>query len=179
MTDPTTNPPNETPRTSAINALVDANDRSAAAMMGLVSQVQRDAELRERKVDLLERSHRDMKRLLLLVAAGLVVILSLGLTNAVNLYNARRNAAITAGIARNAASTNALLYDCLNSQGECGKRNAAEQKRLLAEISRYELVLAHCDRITPANTDPNGDRLTECVDRVFGPNGVTLKGVNE
>jgi hypothetical protein len=166
-------------RRGALNELVAANDRSAAAMMGLVDEVRRDADLRDRKVDLLERSHRDMRRLLVLVAAGLVVILTLGITNAVNLLNARRNAAATAAIAKDTRETNKLLFDCLNSQGECGRRNAQANKQRLDEIKRYNLVLVHCSRsiVRESSQDYEGDKLVACI-TTFYKDGPTLKGSN-
>lgn len=165
-------PPSDSQR-STVGDLVAANERSASAVMGLVSEVRRDADLRDRKIDLLERSHQDMKRLMILVAAGLLIILILGVTNMVNLSNARRNAAVTADIAKDARSTNGLLYDCLNSQGECGRRNTEANKKVLDEIKRYELVLKHCDRIT-ALPDPDGDKLLACV-RHYYRDGPTLR----
>ena len=106
----------------------------------------------------------------------LAVVLVMGVINAVNMANARRNAAITANIAKDAQGTYALLLDCLDSQsGACGKRNAVKQKAILDEIKKYELTVIYCARTNPVTEDRSGDKFIACVDRLY-PTGPELNG---
>lgn len=156
-----------------VENLVNANAASNETMVRLVARVQDDAHLREKKVDLLEEGQTQMRRLLYMVAAVLVLMVGVGVINAVNIYDARKNAAVTAQTARDASSTYALLYDCLNQQGECGRKNAIAQKKLLDEVKLYELTVIFCVRTNPLVEDATGDKYLACVDRLY-PGGPQL-----
>lgn len=150
-----------------VEELARANAESNATMMSLVAKVQQDAAMRERKVDLLEKGLQQTHRLLIMVGIALVLMVILGIVNAVNITEARKQAAVTAGIAKNAQGTYALLLDCINSRGECGKQNAEQNKRVLDEIKRYELTGFYCARTNPLSEDPNGDKFLACMDRLY------------
>lgn len=159
--------------TNAVEHLVAANEESNATMRRLVERVREDADMREKKIDLLELGLVRTKRLIIMVGAVLIIMVSIGVTNAINLNDARRNAAATAAAARDAKATYAILYDCLNQQGECGRQNAAESKRLLDEVKLYELTVLYCVRINPQIADPQGDDFLDCVKRLY-PTGPEL-----
>jgi hypothetical protein len=158
---------------SQVDDLVRANAKSNATMMRLVEKVREDAQMRGRKVELLDQSMRQTRRLLIMVAATLVLLMGLGVVNAVNLNDARHNAAVTAATAKNADSTYTLLLDCLNARGECGKLNAQSQKRLLDEVKLYELTVLYCVRINPLVADPRGAQFIKCVNELY-PGGPQL-----
>jgi hypothetical protein len=164
--------PRRDPR-HAVEDLARANAESNHTLMRLVQKVSDDATMRERKVDLLERSMRQGHRLLILLTVVLIALLMVGAVNAANIASARRNAEVTAQSARDSANTYALLLDCLNSRGECGKRNAQQTKSYLDEVKVYELVLASCDRAHPVTDDADSKQFIDCVKRHF-PNGPVL-----
>jgi hypothetical protein len=157
-----------------VEDLVAANVASNATMLKLVEKVREDSYMREKKIDLLEEGLKQTHRLLAMVGAVLVLMLALGVINAVNIYDARRNAAVTAKTAQDANGTYALLLDCLNSRGECGKLNAENAKKTLDEVKLYELTVLYCVRINPALADPKGDQFIDCVTRLY-PGGPILK----
>lgn len=157
-----------------VESLVAANAASNATMLRLVEGVREDAHLREKKVDLLERGLQQTHRLLLMVGVTIILMIGLGVANALNINAARHNAAVTAATAKDANGTYALLLDCLNSRGECGKLNAENGKKTLDEVKLYELTVLYCVRINPAADDPKGDLFIDCVSRLY-PGGPVLK----
>lgn len=158
-----------------IERLVAANAESTETMRALVEKVREDAHLRERKVDLLEAGLHQTRRLLLLVGAVLVLVLGIGVINAVNIGQGRRNAEATARVARDAEATYALLYGCLDASGPCGRANAARTKEALDKIKQYELVVIYCARTNPQPIDDDGKKFIACIDRLF-PGGPKLPG---
>lgn len=157
----------------ALDELVHANADSNETMIRLVEQVRKDAEARNKKVDLLELGQRQTAKLLIMVAIVLLLVFGVGVINAVNISQARRNAAVTAGIAKDASATNTTLLDCLNARGECGKLNAEQQRKVLNEVKKYELTGFYCARTNPQPTDEQGAALLACMNRLY-PGGPTL-----
>jgi hypothetical protein len=154
-------------RAHAVEELARANVESNQTMMRLVERVKQDADMRERKIDLLERSIRQGHRLATLLAFILLFMLGLGVTNAINLNNARDNAEVTADAAKNASDTYALLLDCLNQRGQCGKQNAEANKKIIDDVKLYQLVVMYCARTNSREVDPTGDKLVGCVERMY------------
>lgn len=167
----TTSPPTAAEQ---VEHLAQMNARSNETMMNLVEKVRQDAYMREKKVDLLDEGLRQTRRLIAMVGLVLVVMVGIGVINAVNIGQARRNAAVTAKTASDAGHTYALLLDCLNGSGECGKLNAENQKKLLDEVKLYELTVLYCVRINPQVDDPDGDDFIACVERLY-PGGPKLQ----
>lgn len=159
----------------AVERLVRANVASNDTMRTLVEKVRQDAHARERKIDLLEEGLRKTRHLFWLVAIAVALMIGIGIINATMIQQARRNAAITAAVARDSQATYALLLDCLNTQGECGKRNATQTKALLDEIKRYELTVIYCARTNPQPLDADGSKFVACIDRLY-PGGPALNG---
>lgn len=156
-----------------VENLVQANTESNETMVRLVERVRDDAHLREKKIELLEDGQRQMRRLFAMLAVVLLLLVGIGIINAINISDARKNAAVTAQTARDASSTYALLYDCINQQSECGKRNAENLKLTLDEIKRYELTVIYCARTNPVTVDPDGKKFLVCVDKLY-PGGPKL-----
>lgn len=157
----------------AVERLVRANVESNDTMRDLVERVRHDSHMRERKIDLLEDGLRQTRQLLLMVGTAIVILVIVGLINATMIFQARRNAAVTAGVARDAQATYSLLLDCLNVTGECGKRNVAQTKAALDEIKKYELVVMYCARTNPQPVDQDGSKFVLCVDGMY-PGGPEL-----
>ena len=156
-----------------VDNLVRANAESNSTMMRLVEGVRKDSYMREKKIDLLETGLKQIHRLMLMVGVVLAVLVALAVINATNINDARRNAAVTADTAKDAHDTYALLHDCLNAKGECGKQNAAAQTKLLDEIKLYDLVTLYCARINPQLADPQGAGFLACVKDLY-PTGPAL-----
>lgn len=156
-----------------VEELIAANVASNATMVHLVEEVQRDADLRGRKVELLQEEARQTRKQIFIASIGIVLMLVIGVANAINLNDARHNAAVTAATARDANGTYTLLLDCLNPDGVCGKRSAAQSARTLDEIKKYELIVLYCVRINPALADPKGEAFIDCVNRLY-PGGPQL-----
>ena len=121
-----------------LEKLANANSESNATMLSLLTGVQADSATHSRKVELLEAGQKRTRQLLVMVAVALALMTIIGIANAINIYEARRNAAIAARTAENAAGTYNLLLDCLNPEGECGKRNAKQSRAFLDEIALTE-----------------------------------------
>lgn len=165
---------NDLPYADSVDDLVRANTESNATMLALVASVQAEAEANSHKVDLLENGQRQTRRLLVMVSVLLIVMVLLGIANAINISSTRHNAAVTADAARDANGTYALLLGCLNPDGDCAKRGAAQNRATLDEVKLYELTVLYCARINPAIADPQGADFLECAKRLY-PTGPTLK----
>lgn len=161
---------------AVLEELILANVNSNATMVDLVERVRQDAVMQGTKVDLLEKGQRQTRRLLVMVSVALLLMVIIGVINAVNIGQTRRNAEITAKTAKDAGDTYALLLDCLNSRGECGKRNAEASKATLDEVKKYELTVLYCVRINPQVEDAAGRKFLDCVNRLY-PGGPQLNSL--
>lgn len=158
----------------ALNHLSQTNVESNATMVGLAGEVKRDADARERKVELLEAAQRQTRHLLALVGIILVLMVAVGVINASNIYRTRQNAAVTRGIAEDTRSTYTLLLDCLDTtNGTCGKQNTTRTAALLDDLKRYELVAIYCARLNPRVDDPTDAGFFTCIQQHY-PNGPTV-----
>lgn len=153
---------------AAIEDLVAANNKSNATMLALVENVRQETVARDRKIDVLERNHRQVNFLIAAVCMAIVVLLALGITNAINLASARRQQEQTKEI-------NSTLLDCVRATGECGQLNSARQAAILQSVKQYELTGFYCIRINPATADPKGQAFLDCMERLY-PGGPTLSG---
>lgn len=159
---------------AALAELSRSTTESTSTMEGLVEQVRRDADARELKIQVLERNLSRMQRLQNLVLVGLAGLLILGVFSAISLNQARRNALVTANIARDSQGTYGLLADCLDQvHGTCGKRTAAQTAAVLAQIKQYELTVIFCARSHPSVDDRDGAKFTTCVNTLY-PGGPQL-----
>jgi len=164
------------PRAAAaaqVEALAQANAQSNKTLRSLVEKVRDDAYMREKKVDLLEVGLKQTTRVMWLVAVVLALIFSMAIVNFNNVSAARRNAEVTANVARNAQATNELLYGCLRPDTECSRSNQDAQRKILDEIKKYELTALYCLRINPGAEDPRGDEFIACINRLY-PGGPQL-----
>jgi len=161
------------PGADPMERLVQANAESNETMHSLIERVRDDAKMRERKIDLLEDGLHRTRQVLGLVALALLVLLIVGGINAVNINNGRKNLDATGAVAKQAAATYALLYGCIDSTGECGKRNAENTKEALDKIKQYELVVIYCARSNPRDRDEDGAKFLACIVKLY-PGGPTL-----
>lgn len=111
---------------------------------------------------------RWIQRVLYVLVPCVVLLVVLAISNFVLL--ARIN-----GIAGDVRSTNTTLLDCINSTGECGRRNASNQGKVLDEVKRYELTVIYCARTNPQPVDPDGSAFVACINRLY-PGGPVLRG---
>lgn len=162
----------------AVEELVAETAQSRQAMHDLVASVNAEKEARDRKVAALERSYEQGRTLSWIGLAAVVFMVLLGVVNALNLNNARRNAKATADIARATAQTNATLADCLNVRGECGKLSAQNQRQAVDNIKLYDLTVIYCARTNPQPTDPKGDKFIQCITKLY-PTGPVLDRKDE
>lgn len=153
---------------AAIDELIEANSSSNATMLALVESVRRETEARDRKVDMLEKNHQQMNWVIVGVGVLVVIMLGLGITNAINL-------AATKDQQNQTRQINTLLLDCVNSTGACGQANAVQQAKILDTVKQYELTGFYCARTNPANVDPDGEDFLKCMNRLY-PGGPTLSG---
>lgn len=159
----------------ALEELIRANAESNATMAALVERVQEETKARDRKLEQLAKNNREMHRLGWLIVVSMALLLVMAAINAFNIGQARKNAGVTAKIARDTRSTNQTLLDCLNAAGQCGKQNAQQQKTILDEIKKYELTVIYCARTNPQQVDATGGKFIACVDRLY-PGGPDLNG---
>lgn len=159
----------------AVEELVAANHQSNQTMLDLMDHVRRETEARDRKVDVLEENNRQTRLLLFMVGGAVVVLILLAIFNAIGITSARRNAERTTAIAANVDKTNQTLLDCINSRGQCGQVNAANQLELLDEVKKYNLVGFYCIRTNTAVKDPKAIAFQACMQRLY-PGGPTLSG---
>lgn len=139
--------------------LAEANAASNATMLNLVEEVRRETAARDRKVDALDRSLKQMRWLTVLLGVAIAMLLTLGVINAVNLNSNR--------------DTNRVVLDCVNGVGTCGQVNRANQDRLLDEVKRYNLIGFFCIRNNPASEDPKAEKFVQCMNRLY-PGGPQL-----
>lgn len=180
MTEPL-NVPDDEDRASRLHSalvveeLVAANNQSNNTMINLVETVRQETAARDRKVDALERSSHQMRILMVIGIIALVGLLVLATFNAINITQTRAAAHKQASIALNVQHTNDLLLDCLNSTGQCGQVNQANQAKILDEVKKYELTVIYCARTNPQPIDANGDKFIACVAKLY-PGGPQLNG---
>lgn len=148
----------------AIEELVRSNDESNRTMVSLVERVREETEARDRKVDALEKGHRQVRWVIVLAVILVLFLLTLGVINAINLTNTR--------------ATNQTLLDCVNATGACGQVNAESQTRILDTVKKYELTVLYCARTNPQPIDPKGDKFLACVDALY-PGGPQLNRRNQ
>jgi hypothetical protein len=139
--------------------LISANADSSRVMIDLVETVRQETAARDRKVDALEKSQRQMHLVFLLGCALVVILLVLGVFNAFNL-NANRD-------------TNRTVLDCVNGTGNCGRQNTLNQKVVLDEVKKYNLIGFYCIRNNPAGEDPRGEKFLVCMKELY-PGGPSL-----
>lgn len=152
----------------AIEDLVAANRESNRTMVALVEHVQRETAARDKKIAVIEHGNRMTRMLTYLLASAMIVVLALAVVNAYNLAATRKQA-------DQLTQLNTFLLDCVNSTGECGRRNAEAQRQLLDKVKQYELTGFYCARNNPAIRDPEGDAFLACMKRLY-PGGPTLEG---
>ncbi len=160
-------------RDSAVEELIRANVESNATMVDLVERVRVESEVSSRKVEVLEENQRQARKLLLMVAALLALMVLVGVVNAVNIGIARENAEVTARTAKDAGGTYKLLFGCLNPEGDCAKQSAQKSRAVLDEVKQYELTILYCVRLNPQAEDPKGLKFLACVERLY-PGGPKL-----
>lgn len=152
----------------AIEGLAAANMSSNATMLALVHEVRAETEARDKKIDLLERNHRQMQWLVVAVCCATVLMLTLGVVNAVNLASTRSQQDQVKDI-------NHTLLDCVNSTGSCGQINASNQQKIVDEVKKYELIGFYCIRNNSAASDPRGENFLKCMNKLY-PGGPQLEG---
>lgn len=152
---------------AAIEDLVTANFESNKTMVALVKQVREETAARDRKIDVMERSQRQMKLLVYMVSAVTVLLLGLAVVNAVNIAAAKDQQ-------NSIRQINATLLDCVNSTGECGRINAQNQIEVLDRVKEYNLVGFYCIRTNPGTVDPKAEAFLKCMERVY-PGGPKLE----
>lgn len=157
-----------------VERLIAANAESNSTMRSLVEKVRQDASMREKKIELLENESRQIRRLLVMVGVAIALLLVVGSFNAYNTAQTRRQAAQSAQVAKDVASTNTLLLGCFDVRSECSKLNAEKQKQILDEIKLYELTALYCLRTNNAQQDPEGKEFLACLKRLY-PTGPILK----
>lgn len=159
---------------AAIAELSRSTTESTSTMEHLVEQVRRDANAREKKIQVLEVTLDRTRRLQQFMGAGLVLLLALAVFNASTLSAVRANALVSADIAKDSQGTYRLLLDCLDQvHGACGKQTAVQTAKLLEQIKQYELTVIFCARTHPAVEDPDGVKFRVCVNQLF-PGGPQL-----
>lgn len=152
----------------AMEELVAANHESNATMLALVEHVRKETAARDRKIEVLEKTHRQTRYLVIAVCGAVLVMLGLGIVNAINLAATKDQQDQTRRI-------NAFLLDCVNSTGECGRANAVKQAEILQSVKQYELTGFYCIRTNPGTEDPKGENFLKCMERLY-PGGPTLNG---
>lgn len=157
----------------AVEELIAANNQSNKTMMNLVERVQDETAARDRKVEALERSHRQVRWVIVLAVILALFLIALGIINAVNLNSTRRSQSQVAQIAANADQTNRTLLDCINARGACGQANAAAQRQVLNQVKLYDLTVIYCARTNPISVDADGTKFVACVKSLY-PDGPTL-----
>jgi hypothetical protein len=157
----------------AVEDLVAANNESNKTMLSLVHRVREETAARDRKVDALEKAHRQMRWVIMLSVVLIVFLLTLGVINAFNLNSTRKSQRQVQAIAASTDQTNRTLLDCVNSTGVCGQVNAANQAKILDTVKLYELTVLYCARTNPQPVDPSGDKFIACVAKLY-PGGPTL-----
>lgn len=177
MTDPESGeePSSRLQNALAIEELVAANEASNRTMVDLVRNVQAETEARDRKVDALAKSQHMQRILSGLGVVCISLVLVLAIINAFELASTRRAAHKQAMIAEQVQKTNDTLLDCLNTTGQCGQINSANQAKILDEVKKYELTGFYCIRNNPAIKDPNGEKFLKCVNELY-PGGPQLNG---
>jgi hypothetical protein len=163
------------PRAVEVEQLVQANAASNATLRNLVEKVQLDAGNRERKIELLETESKQIRKLLALVGLAVVLLLGLAVVNLIGISQARESAATSAAAARDAQSTNNLLYGCFEPNSQCAQQNKKTQTQILDEIKVYTLSAIYCSRENPSAQDATNNAFLSCLKRIY-PNGPTLKG---
>jgi hypothetical protein len=151
----------------AIEELVRANANSNDTMIRLVQSVRDETKARDRKVDALEQSQKQMRVLTVVGIVAIFFLIAMAIFNATNVM-ATRDAS------HKVEQTNDLLLDCLNQQGDCGKWNARQQMYLLDEVKKYELTGFYCIRNNPADKDPKADAFLDCMNNLY-PGGPQLQ----
>lgn len=148
------------------DSLVEANNESNRTMLALVNTVRAETAARDRKVDALDRNIRQMRLVIVMVAATIVVLLTIGVFNAINLNQTRESQ-------HQVEALNQTVLDCVNGTGDCGRINAQNQDRVLNEVKKYNLIGFYCIRNNPATDDPQGADFLQCMARLY-PGGPTL-----
>lgn len=133
---------------AAMEDLVNANSESNRTMLALVEQVRRETEARDRKIDVMERSQRQMRVLVYLVGVATVILLAVAVVNAFNIAQAR-------------------------DQQRQVRAIASQQPEIVERVKEYNLVGFYCIRTNPASEDPQGEAFLKCMQRLY-PNGPTL-----
>lgn len=157
----------------AVEELIAANSESNRTMATLVEKVREETAARDRKVDALEKGHRQARIVIVLVAVLVVFLIAIGVINAINLGSARKSQKQTADIAASVDRTNQTLLDCVNSTGACGQVNQANQARILDTVKLYELTVLYCARTNPRDVDSKGTKFLKCVNDLY-PGGPQL-----
>lgn len=177
MTHPIPDPEGPTPSALhsalAVEDLIAANNASNRTMLELVGTVRQETAARDRKVDALEKSHKQVQWVIGLAVVLIIFLITLGTVNAINLNTTRKSQQQVKAIAASTDETNKTLLDCLNSTGRCGQLNAENQAKILDTVKLYELTVIYCARTNPANIDPKGDKFVQCVAKLY-PGGPTL-----
>lgn len=169
MTDPELSDEERADRNaSAVEELVAANHESNRTMADLVDHVRKETQARDRKIDVLEKNNKQTRMLTYMLGGTMLVLLMLAVFNAFNIAAANRQQDQIRAI-------NATLLDCVNSTGECGRVNTANQARILDQVKQYELTGFYCIRNNPAQADPEGEQFLKCMQRLY-PGGPTLNG---
>jgi hypothetical protein len=151
----------------AVEHLVAANEESNRTMTALVEGVRRETAARDRKVEALDKNLGQLRWVTVLVGAAILILLTIGVINAVNLSSARKSAKQTKDIATQAAAINQTLLDCVNSTGQCGQVNQANQAKILDTVKLYELTVLYCARTNPRDVDKSGDLFIACVNTLY------------
>lgn len=162
----------------AVEELIAANHESNRTMATLVKSVRDETAARDRKVEALEKSHRQVRWVIALVGVLIVVLMTIGVFNAINLYKSRQAQSNTRDIAAGVAANNRTLLDCVNMTGSCGQLNQQNQVRILDTVKKYELTVIYCARTHPSAQDPKGDAFLACVKKLY-PGGPQLDRKNE
>jgi hypothetical protein len=151
----------------AVEHLVAANEESNRTMRALVEGVKHETEARDRKVEALDKNYRQLRWVIVLVGFSTMVLMVIGVINAINLNSARKSNQQAKNIAAGVAATNQTLLDCVNSTGTCGQVNAANQAKILDTVKLYELTVLYCARTNPRDVDATGDKFLKCVNDLY------------
>ena len=151
---------------AASEDLVAANNESNKTMLALVEHVRQETVARDRKIAVMERSQRQVRKLVYLICAATAILLVIAGINAYNIAASKDQQ-------RQIRNINATLLDCVNQTGECGQINAQTQGQVLDEVKRYNLAGFYCIRNNPAASDPKAEKFLKCMERIY-PGGPTL-----
>lgn len=157
-----------------LEELVAANQRSTDTMLSLIDTVRQETAARDRKIFAMEKQQKQLRLAIALVCVGISILVLVGIINATNIYNTRKQQDQLAAVAVEVDQANRVLLDCINATGECGRVNAQHQKELLDEVKKYELVGFYCIRLNPATADPKAEAFLKCMERLY-PNGPVLE----